>query len=87
MLIDYTHTPVLSATGVTALGVSMVTSILPDVDNPNTTSAKALFHLAMACEVLRVTHRGPTHSLPVAAGPLVLAGFQHGTRFSQAGEL
>lgn len=67
MLIDYTHTTILSTSGVLALGASMATSIMPDVDNPNTIPAKAMFPLAMGCEVLRVPHRGATHSLTVAA--------------------
>lgn len=67
MLIDYTHTPIVSASGVLALGMSMVTAIMPDADHPNTTSAKVLFPLAMACELLRAKHRGVTHSLTVAA--------------------
>ncbi len=67
VLINYTHTPILSAPGVLALGVSMLTSIMPDADNPNTIPAKAMFPFAMGLEMMRAKHRGVTHSLPIAA--------------------
>lgn len=67
VLINYTHTPILSMPGVLALGTTLVTSVMPDADEPGSVSAKSLFPIAMALEMLRVTHRGPTHSLTIAA--------------------
>ncbi len=67
VLINYTHTPVLSMPGMLALGASMITSIMPDADNPNTISAKAMLPLAWVLEMTRAKHRGVTHSLLAAA--------------------
>jgi len=66
VLINYTHTPILSAPGILALGVALITSVMPDADEPGSVSAKSLFPLAMTLEMLRVTHRGATHSLLIA---------------------
>ncbi len=67
VLVHYTHTPIMSVPGILALGSSMILSVMPDADEAGSISAKSLFPIAMALEMLRVKHRGPTHSLTIAA--------------------
>ncbi len=67
LALHYTHTPIVSVPGVAALGVSLITSILSDADNPNSTPAKAFFPVAWLLELLQVKHRGATHSILAAA--------------------
>nr|NNM90128.1 metal-dependent hydrolase [Bacilli bacterium] len=76
VLVNYTHTPILSVAGIGALAVSLATSIIPDCDLAGSMPSKAFFPYTWVLEVLRLDdHRGFTHSILAAAPWWVLAYF------------